>query len=109
VLESACGFRITQCEKQITESGALAITVTNRDATEQKFTVIEDHKQKEQSVKPGATAEFCAQGCMITMPDGEDYEFDGPETVSIEEGLMFLEDDAPASAASGGGAVKGRC
>jgi hypothetical protein len=33
------------------------------------------------------------------MQDGEEYEFDGNEIVSIEDGLMFLDDPAPGSAA----------
>ena len=33
----------------------------------------------------------------MKMPDGEEYEFDGNEVVSIEEGLMFLDEPAEGS------------
>jgi hypothetical protein len=36
------------------------------------------------------------------MPDGEEYEFDGTEIVSIEEGLMFL-DELPDESTDAGG------
>jgi hypothetical protein len=39
----------------------------------------------------------------MKMADGEEYEFDGNEVVSIEEGLMFL--DEPADANSAGAAA----
>jgi hypothetical protein len=70
---------------------ALAITLTNRDATDQKLIIIEGDKQKERLVKPGEKVELCEKSCVIRLPDGEDYEFDGEETVSLEEGLLFLD------------------
>jgi hypothetical protein len=33
----------------------------------------------------------------MKMTDGEEYEFDGNEVVSIEEGLMFLDEPAEGS------------
>lgn len=68
-----------------------AITLTNRDSTDQKLIVIEGDKQSERIVKAGEKIELCPQSCVIRVPDGEDYEFDGPEIVSIEEGLLFLD------------------
>jgi hypothetical protein len=74
-----------------------AITLTNRDTTDQKLVVIEGDKQSERTVKAGEKIELCPKSCVIRMPDGEDYEFDGQELVSLEEGLLFLDDpDSPA-------------
>jgi hypothetical protein len=70
---------------------ACAITLTNRDATDQKLIIIEGDKQKERLVKPGERVELCPKSCVIRLPDGEDYEFDGEETVSLQEGLLYLD------------------
>jgi len=72
-------------------SAAPAITLTNHDATEQKLIIIEGDKQSERLVKPGEKLELCEKSCVIRLPDGEDYEFDGAEIVSLEEGLLFLD------------------
>lgn len=70
---------------------ARAITLSNRDSGEHKLTVIEGDKQSERTIKPGEKLELCPQSCVIRMPDGEDYEFDGGETVLIEDGLLVLD------------------
>ena len=68
-----------------------AITLTNRDTADQKLIVIEGDKQKETVIKAGEKLELCEKSCVIRLPDGEDYEFDGGEIVSLEEGLLFLD------------------
>jgi hypothetical protein len=71
-------------------SPAQALKLTNRDATEQKMIIHENNGSREQVLKPSETMDgFCNAGCTIQMQDGEEYEFDGNEVVSIEEGLMF--------------------
>ena len=72
-------------------SAASAITLTNHDSTEQKLTVIEGDKQTDLAIKAGEKLQLCEKSCVIRMPDGEDYEFDGPEIVSLEEGLLYLD------------------
>jgi hypothetical protein len=73
-------------------ASGFAITLTNRDSTDQKLTVIEGDKQSERVVKAGEKIELCPKSCVIRLTDGEDYEFDGQEIVSLEEGLLFLDD-----------------
>src|SRR5215475_2854184 len=68
-----------------------AITLTNRDHADQKLVVIEGDKQSETTIKAGEKLELCQKSCVIRLPDGEDYEFDGGEIVSLEEGLLFLD------------------
>ncbi len=70
---------------------AVAITLTNHDPSDQKLIIIEGDKQVERLIKPGEKVELCPKSCVIRLPDGEDYEFDGPEIVSLEEGLLFLD------------------
>jgi hypothetical protein len=72
-------------------SAASAITLTNRDTSDQKLIVIEGDKQNELVIKAGEKLELCQKSCVIRLPDGEDYEFDGTEVVSLEEGLLFLD------------------
>lgn len=70
---------------------AASITLTNRDANERKLTIVEGDKQSERTIKPGEKIETCPQSCVIKLGDGEDYEFDGTEIVSLEDGLLFLD------------------
>jgi hypothetical protein len=80
-------------------SPAEALKLTNRDPGEQKMVVSENNATREQVLKPAETVDgFCNTGCTIKMQDGEEYEFDGNEIVSIEEGLMFLDDPATTGA-----------
>lgn len=72
-------------------TGSFAITLTNRDTTDQKLIIIEGDKQNERVIKVGEKLELCEKSCVIRLPDGEDYEFDGGEIVSLEEGLLFLD------------------
>jgi hypothetical protein len=79
-------------------SSAHALKLTNRDATEQKMTISENTASREQVLKPAETLDgICNGGCTIQMQDGEEYEFDGNEIVSIEEGLMFLDEQSQGS------------
>ena len=81
-------------------SPAEALKLTNRDATEQKLTIQENNGAREQVLKPAETIEgFCNSGCTIKLQDGEEYEFDGNEVVSIEEGLIFLDEPGPQGSA----------
>jgi hypothetical protein len=70
---------------------ASAISLTNRDAADRKLIVIEGDTQSERVIKVGEKLNLCEKSCVIRLPDGEDYEFDGPEIVSLEEGLLFLD------------------
>lgn len=77
-------------------SSAYALSVTNRDGTDQKLTITETGKEpRDETVAPnGVLSNICPQGCVIQLQNGEEYEFDGNEVVSIEEGLMFLDEPA---------------
>jgi hypothetical protein len=68
-----------------------AMTLMNRDSAEQTIIIIEGDKQNERTIKAGEKLQLCEKSCVIRLPDGEDYEFDGTEVVSLEEGLLFLD------------------
>lgn len=91
---------LVACLSLAAVSPAQALKLTNRDPSDQKITVQENNGSREQVVKPSESVEaFCTAGCTIKMQNGEEYEFDGNEIVSIEEGLIFL--DEPAAQGSG--------
>jgi hypothetical protein len=77
---------------------AFAISLTNRDTSDQTLIVIEGDRQSERTIKAGEKLELCEKSCVIRLPDGEDYEFDGKETVSLEEGLLFLDNPEESKA-----------
>ena len=85
-----------------------AVSITNRDDKEHKLTVIEDEgKTKADHVlKGGGQLDgVCKAGCIVRLNDSEEdeYELEGTETVSIEEGFLYYDGgDAPAEAAPGG-------
>ncbi len=82
---------------------AQALQLTNRDATDQKIVVTEKTGTQELLLKPSQMLDgVCNSGCTMKMSDGEEYEFDGNEVVSIEEGLMFLDEPTDTGAPDSG-------
>lgn len=80
-------------------TSAQAITLTNRDTSEHKLVVVEGEAQKELILQPAQTLkDVCDNGCVIQLTNGEEYEFDGTELVSIEDGIMYLEEAAQGAA-----------
>jgi len=80
-------------------SQAQALQVTNRDAADHKISVTDKSSTQELVVKASQVLDgICTGGCTIKTEDGEEYEFDGNEIVSIEEGLMFLDEPSDAGA-----------
>lgn len=84
----------------MTSAFAVGVSITNRDDKEHKLTVIEsdgakksDHVLKASQVLEG----ICEKGCIIRLNDSEEdeYELEGSEIVSIEEGYLYY--DGPES------------
>jgi hypothetical protein len=71
-------------------SAASAISLTNLDTADRKLIVIEGDTQAERVIRAGEKLNLCDKSCVIRLPEGEDYEFDGSETVSLQDGLLFL-------------------
>jgi hypothetical protein len=68
-----------------------AITLTNLDPADRKLIVIEGDKRSEETVNAGQTVTLCEKSCVIRVPEGEDYAFDGSEEVLLEENLLALD------------------
>ena len=94
----------------LTAEATAAVSVTNRDDKEHKLTVIEEDgtKKTDHVLKPAQVLEgLCAKGCVIRLNDSEEdeYELEGNETVSIEEGYLYYDGpevpETPAAGAPG--------
>ena len=86
-------------------STAQAVSVTNRDDRDVKLTVIEGEAKQDHILKPSQELkEVCQKGCVIRLNDSEsdEYELEGTEVVSIEEGYLYYDGpDAPSEPGSG--------
>lgn len=73
---------------------AAALQLTNRDTTDHTLVIanLDGGERQELKASPSQVIDdICVKGCTITMPDGQEYEFEGNEIVSIEDGLIFLD------------------
>ena len=85
-------------------SQAEALQLTNRDTADHKIALTEPSGTQEVLIKPSQIIDgICKTGCTMKMADGEEYEFDGNEVVSIEEGLMFLDEPVDGNSADTSG------
>lgn len=75
-----------------------------RDDRDIKLTVIEGEAKQDHILKPSQELkEVCQKGCVIRLNDSEndEYELEGSEVVSIQEGYYDDGPDAPAEPAPG--------
>jgi hypothetical protein len=87
-------------------AASAAVSVTNRDDKDHKLTVIEEEgaKKTDHMLKPNQVLEgVCVKGCVIRLNDSDDdeYELEGTEVVSIEEGTLYHDGAEGAEANQG--------
>ncbi len=86
-------------------STASAVSITNRDDKDHKVTVVEGEARRDHSLKPSEVLDgVCQKGCIIRLndSDSDEYELEGSEVVSIEEGYLYYDGpDVPSPAPSG--------
>lgn len=79
-----------------------AAVITNRDDKDHKVTIMEGEARQERTLKPEQSLQgICRKGCIIRLndSDADDYELDGTEIVSIEDGYLYYDGpDAPEEA-----------
>lgn len=91
------GFLIASIAGILFALPASALTISNVDPDPHTVTVTAGTDKKELTVEPDQQVEaVCAEGCMIELENGEQYQMQGGETVSIEDGVIFV-DAAPGS------------
>lgn len=82
-------------------SAACAATITNRGDKETKVSVIEGTAKQGHVLAAGKMIDgVCQKGCIIRLNDSEndEYELDGSEVVSVEEGFLYYDGPAAGSA-----------
>lgn len=77
-----------------------AVTITNRDEQDHTVTIIEGEKRTEHVLKPSqALTGVCEKGCNLRIDDDDEddpYQLKPDVAVSIEDGILYYEPDAPA-------------
>jgi hypothetical protein len=88
---------------------AHASSLTNRDHKDYRVTIIEGKATKDQVLKPSAALEgICLKGCVVHLSDTEndDYELQGSDVVSIEDGHLYYDGPPPSAVPKAGEAVQ---
>jgi hypothetical protein len=84
---------------------AAAASLTNRDEREHRITVIEGDSKQDHVLKPSAVLDgICQKGCIVRLndSDNDEYELEGLEIVSIEDGYLYYDGpDTPVEPAPG--------
>jgi len=69
---------------------AIAATLTNQDPAPFILTITEKGHQAELVVEEGQTIEFCFEGCLVALPNGNRAALIGDETIEISDGKINL-------------------
>jgi hypothetical protein len=69
---------------------SLAATAVNNDKEPRTLIVTEGGGKTELSLAAGETVEFCANGCFVTLPNGDLEALTGSETVTISNGVARI-------------------
>jgi hypothetical protein len=70
---------------------AFAATAVNNDKEPHTLMVTEGAGKSALALAGGETAEFCANGCFVTLPNGDLEVLTGSETVVITNGVARIQ------------------
>jgi hypothetical protein len=73
-----------------TGGSALAASAVNLDSEPRTLVVTEGGSRQELALGPGETVEFCANGCFVTLPNGDREALTGGETIEISGGVAKI-------------------
>jgi len=91
------GFSVASIAGLILALPALALTISNVDPDPHTITVTAGTDVKEVTVEPDQQIDtVCTEGCLVELENGEQYQMQGGEKVSIEDGVIFV-DSAPGA------------
>jgi len=77
---------------QLCAGSASALTISNIDAKPHTVTVTAGSDSKEFTIDPAKNVDApCSDGCKVRLENGDVYELKGGETVSIEDGVMYVD------------------
>jgi hypothetical protein len=84
---------------------AEALTISNVDPDPHTITVTVGSDSNELTIEPQTEVDPpCDKGCKVELENGEQYEMKGDESVSIEDGVIFV-DAAPSEEGDDGAAA----
>ena len=89
---------------------AAGVSITNRDDKDHKLTLMEGEAKVDHVLKPSQVLEgVCEKGCIVRLNDSEndEYELEGSEVVSIEEGYLYYDGPDAPNEGQGGEPDKG--
>jgi len=87
VVPAAFGTLVLLCT-----APAQALTISNIDPKPHKITVIAGGSSNELTVEAENQVDAaCSDGCKVKLQNGDEYELKGGETVSIEDGVLFVD------------------
>ncbi len=76
----------------VSPAPAGALTISNADPDPHTITVSVGGDSKELTVAPDQEVDAgCSDGCKVKLENGEEYDLKGTETVSIEDGVIFVD------------------
>mgnify|MGYP006889937798 CR=1 FL=1 len=76
----------------LSASAVHAASITNRDDTDRKVTIVEGSSQRSLVLKPNEVLDgICEEGCLIRIDDNREdpFELEGSEITSIEDGQLY--------------------
>jgi hypothetical protein len=98
------GLAVSTIAALLMTSAASAVTITNRGDKEIKLSIIEGSAKQDQVLAKGGVLDgVCQKGCIIRLNDSEndEYELEGSEVVSVEEGFLYYDGPNSGIAPSG--------
>lgn len=95
----------------LSAEAAVAVSLTNRDDRDYRIAIIEGEKRQDHVLVPSAVLEgICQKGCVVRLNDNEsdEYELEGNEIVSIEQGYLYYDGPDASSEPVPGEGEQGR-
>lgn len=91
------GFLLASVAALVFAAPVSALTISNVDPDPHTITVTAGTDTKQLTLEPDQQVDaVCTEGCMVELENGEQYQMQGGEAVSIEDGVIFV-DSAPGS------------
>lgn len=90
-------------------SAASAATITNRGDKEVKLTITQGSSPQDVVLPPGKViGGVCQKSCIVRLNDNanDEYELEGSESVSVEEGFLYYDSSEKGLAPPAGSASK---
>ena len=76
----------------ISGTSAMAASLTNYESSDQTVIITEGNNKTTVTLAPeNMVDEICMQGCLLELPNGDEYEIAANEIASIEGGKIYID------------------